>query len=108
MLNEMIVSKVVFNEVDKIALEVALEHYARNTSELKGVIKKDGKIFIIKDGKSFELSEATIKNQIEKALIGKTILEVNKKIELLNLAKSSGLLDKIELSIDSTEEIELF
>lgn len=107
MLNEMKVVGVKFREVDTIAFEVAIRDYVRNSTEFKAV-EKDGKLFIIKNGKSFEPTVENLKSQIEKALIGETILAVNRKVDLLDLAKNSGLLVGLELGIEEETEIELF
>lgn len=107
MLNEMKVVGVKFREVDQIAFEMAIKDYVRNSTEFKAV-EKDGKLYVIKNGKSFELTADSLNGQIEKGLVGSNILEVNRKSDLLNLAKSSGILVGLTLELEDEDEIELF
>lgn len=107
MMNEMKVVRVNFKDVDGIAFDIAIREYVRNSTEFKAV-EKDGKLYVVKNGKSFEMTVDGLKSQIEKRLIGSTIIEVNSKRDLLHLAKTSGILKGLVFEIEEDESLELF
>lgn len=105
-MNEMKVVRVNFKDVDGIAFDIAIREYVRNSTEFKAV-EKDGKLYVVKNGKSFEMTVDGLKSQIEKGLIGSTIMRVNSK-RLITLSKNFWNIKRVSVWDWEDESLELF
>jgi len=103
MFSDYVIENVSLNDIDPIALEVALDQI-KNKLVGTSIKEKDGKTYLIQNGKSIELSGDEFKSMIRKFVIGKKLSDFdNSSSNMVLLIKELGILSSATLQSPSVE-----
>ena len=101
------ITEVVISEINPITLELAMKKLAASNSKIEILERKDVVYLVAEGSDPVELNGEQFKTMIEKALIGKTILEVKANASISQLLGSLNVVESITLTKQQVSLTEL-
>jgi len=97
------VTSIDLRQVDDVAIEVAVEKVAKEIPGVEIVTKSD-KTFIVKDGKSQELSGDEFRKVVENYVVGSKVVELQRDSNMFSLIKMLGIIGTATLEFAGDKE----
>ena len=107
MFSNYIIKDIKIGEINEIALEVAIENFAKTSTGVE-IRTKGDKTYVINSGAVIELKSEAFGDMIKKAVVGKTLSNLKLNPGIFNIIKTLGVIEEVTLEIKKGDISSIF